>query len=154
MGQSENRGTPYLDSSAKGQIDHQIKRSNRPIGIIIRVFTSSPEDQIRSQVKSHQRLKKCDASLLNSQHYKVRIKEGRSTYLSEMAIVPLQCLLAVFCLSLPLTLSLPSEIRVRRGIVYQRQTWGRKTSASAGPPSVNILHYWHLCIKLDRMVQF
>ena len=40
-----------------------------------RVFTNAPGDQVQSQVKSYQILKKVlDATLLSTQHYKVRIK--------------------------------------------------------------------------------
>ena len=43
---------------------------------MVRVFASGPGDLGQSQVESYQRLKKMvlDATLLNSQHYKVRIK--------------------------------------------------------------------------------
>ena len=42
----------------------------------VRVFANGPGDLVQSQVESYQRLKKMvlDASLLNTQHYKVRIK--------------------------------------------------------------------------------
>ena len=41
-----------------------------------KVFANGPEEQVQSQIKSYQRLKKkvLDAALLNTQHYKVRIK--------------------------------------------------------------------------------
>ena len=41
-----------------------------------RVFTNGPGDQVQSQVESYQTLKKMvlDATLLNTQHYKVRVK--------------------------------------------------------------------------------
>ena len=43
---------------------------------MVRVFANGPED-LGSQVESYQRLKKMvlDATLLNTQHYKVRIKD-------------------------------------------------------------------------------
>ena len=41
-----------------------------------RVIANGPGDQVQSQVESYQRLKKMvlDGTLLNTQHYKVRIK--------------------------------------------------------------------------------
>ena len=44
------------------------------IGLAVRVFANGPEDLGSIPVESYQRLKKLDASLLNTQHYKVRIK--------------------------------------------------------------------------------
>ena len=43
---------------------------------MVRVFINGPGDWVQTQVESYQKLKKMvlDASLLNTQHYKVRIK--------------------------------------------------------------------------------
>ncbi len=50
------------------------ERYHWPISLMSRVFANGPGDW--SQVKSYQRLKKMvlDATLLSTQHYKVRIK--------------------------------------------------------------------------------
>ena len=50
---------------------------NRAIGLMRRVFISGRETGVKSQVESYQRLKKIvlDTALLNTQHYKVRIKD-------------------------------------------------------------------------------
>ena len=44
--------------------------------LMCRVFTNGPEDRVQSQVESYQRLRKMvlDVVLLNTKHYKVRIK--------------------------------------------------------------------------------
>ena len=46
------------------------------IGLTVRVFAKGPGDWVQSQAKSYLRLKKMllDATLLNTQHYKVWIK--------------------------------------------------------------------------------